>query len=100
MVDATRSGVRVAFEGDLDIAGSALARDVLQSVQRHVMHVTLDLSRVGAIDSAGLGVLVAGFRRAAASGGSLTVSRSSVAIDHALRVMGLTGMAASGAPDA
>ena len=91
-IEPDGGGMRVVFAGRLDIASAGIARRVLQSLQHRPMDVRLDLSRVAAVDAAGLGVLVAGVRRADATGGSLTVAGASEPIHRALRMAGLTSV--------
>ena len=91
-VEADGPSVHVVFSGRFDVVGAVVAREVLRSAQRRAADLHLDLSGVDAIDAAGLGVLVAGIRRAASTGGSLSISRASDAIQHAFRVVGLTGV--------
>jgi anti-anti-sigma factor len=52
------SGTRVAVVGDLDMVGSAAARDALRDLGGDAGEVTLDLAEVGYLASAGVGMLL------------------------------------------
>jgi len=81
---------RVALVGDLDDAGGKLARRQLaREVDSGKVNLTIDLDRVGALDSSGLAALIATLRRARDRGGDVQVQASQ---PHIRRVMELTGL--------
>jgi anti-anti-sigma factor len=81
---------RVALVGDLDDAGGKLARRQLaREVDSGNVNLTIDLDRVGALDSGGLAALIATLRRARERGGDVRVQASQ---PHIRRVMELTGL--------
>jgi anti-anti-sigma factor len=81
---------RVALVGDLDEAGGKLARRQLaREVDSGNVNLTIDLDRVGALDSGGLAALIATLRRARDNGGNVRVQASK---PHIRRVMELTGL--------
>ena len=81
---------RVALVGDLDDAGGNLARRRLaREVDSGIVNLTIDLDRVGALDSGGLAALIATLRRARDRGGNVRVEASQ---PHIRRVMELTGL--------
>jgi anti-anti-sigma factor len=81
---------RVALVGDLDDAGGKVARRQLaREVDSGIVNLTIDLDRVGALDSGGLAALIATLRRARDRGGDVRVQASQ---PHIRRVMELTGL--------
>jgi anti-anti-sigma factor len=65
-------GAQIAeVTGDIDLTTVATLRDRLLGLADSEQPLIVDLNRVGFIDSAGLGVLIAAARRAGAHGGSL-----------------------------
>ncbi|HEY7982090.1 MAG TPA: STAS domain-containing protein [Candidatus Eremiobacteraceae bacterium] len=81
---------RVALIGDLDDAGGKVARRQLaREVESGKVNLTIDLDRVGALDSGGLAALIATLRRARDRGGDVRVQTSQ---PHIRRVMELTGL--------
>jgi len=81
---------RVALVGDLDDAGGKLARRRLaREVDAGNVNLTIDLDRVGALDSGGLAALIATLRCARDNGGNVRVQASK---PHIRRVMELTGL--------
>lgn len=81
---------RVALVGDLDDAGGKFARRQLaREVDSGNINLTIDLDRVGALDSGGLAALIATLRRARDNGGNVRVQASQ---PHIRRVMELTGL--------
>ena len=88
LVDTTAA--RVALVGDLDEAGGKVARRQLaREVDAGSVDLTIDLDRVGAIESSGLAALIATLRRARDRGGNVRVRTS---LPHVRRVMDLTGL--------
>ena len=81
---------RVALVGDLDDAGGKIARRRLaREVDSGNVNLTIDLDKVGALDSGGLAALIATLRRARDRGGDVRVRASQ---PHIRRVMELTGL--------
>jgi anti-sigma B factor antagonist len=88
LVDSTAA--HVALVGDLDDAGGKVARRQLaREVDAGSVNLTIDLDRVGAIESSGLAALIATLRRARDRGGNVRVRASQ---PHVRRVMELTGL--------
>jgi anti-sigma B factor antagonist len=93
-IEVTKSfdttAARVALVGDLDDAGGKAARRQLaREVDAGNINLTIDLDRVGAIESSGLAALIATLRRARDRGGNVRVRASQ---PHVRRVMELTGL--------
>ena len=93
-IEVTRLGrateARVALIGDLDDAGGKTARRRLaREVDSGNVNLTIDLDRVGALESGGLAALIATLRRARDRGGDVRVQASQ---PHIRRVMELTGL--------
>jgi anti-anti-sigma factor len=87
---ANGTDARVALVGDLDDAGGKVARRRLaREVDLGNVNLTIDLDRVGALDSGGLAALIATLRRARDRGGDVRVRASR---PHIRRVMELTGL--------
>ncbi len=84
------TAARVALVGDLDDAGGKLARRQLaRAVQAGRINLTIDLDKVGALNSGGLAALIATLRLARNRGGDVRVQASQ---PHIRRVMELTGL--------
>ena len=67
--------VVVRVEGDVDVGNTLALRETLSSALGDGRErVLLDLQQVEFIDSAGVGLLVTGQRRAAAAGGALALA--------------------------
>jgi anti-sigma B factor antagonist len=93
-IEVTKSfdtnAAQVALVGDLDDAGGKVARRQLaREVDAGNVNLTIDLDRVGAIESSGLAALIATLRRARDRGGNVRVRASQ---PHVRRVMELTGL--------
>ncbi len=71
-----RDGVTVVtVSGDLDVSDALSLRETLGQAQGDdTRSVLLDLTEVGFIDSAGIGLLVAAQRRAAGAGGQFALA--------------------------
>ena len=81
---------RVALIGDLDDSGGKIARRQLErAVAAGKVNLTIDLDRVGALNSGGLAALIATLRMARNRGGDVQVQASQ---PHIRRVMELTGL--------
>ena len=85
-----RTDAHVALVGDLDDAGGKAARRLLASaVKSGKIDLTIDLDRVGALDSSGLAALIATLRLARNRGGNVCIHATQ---PHIRRVMELTGL--------
>lgn len=82
--------VVVEVGGDLDVqTGPALREELYALAAQGEADVVLDLSRVGFLDSSGLGVLVGGLKRMRASQGSLRLAGCTAAVADVLNLTGL-----------
>lgn len=80
----------VTVSGEVDIASAPVLRETLLSVLAEGPHqLVIDLDQVTFLDSTGIGVLVAAFRRATEAGGSMGVVCHS---KRSLRVLEITGL--------
>lgn len=76
--------------GEVDIYTAPLLKDALLGVESGGIHrIVLDLSRVGFIDSVGLGVLLGGLRRARSGGGDMVLAGPGPRTGRILDVTGL-----------
>jgi anti-anti-sigma factor len=83
-------GVRVAFNGELDIAGAQEAEEALRQAEAdRAGALTIDLRGLTFMDSTGLRLLVAADRRANETGRALRIVRGP---DPIQRVLELTGL--------
>jgi anti-anti-sigma factor len=83
-------GVEVALSGEIDIAVAEELEAWLLEACDGKEALTLDLSKVGFMDSTGLHMLIGVKRELDASGRQLLLSRVSEPIDELLSVSGLT----------
>jgi anti-sigma B factor antagonist len=91
-LDVSRSGslVRVAATGEIDSSSAPVLREQLDTLlDGEATEITLDLGRVTFLDSAGLCVLAAAYRRAAAQDVRMRVLASSRAVIRPLQITGL-----------
>lgn len=89
----TRSGgiAVIAVEGDVDIYTAPRLREVLKEADAAGCgQIVLDLGRCTFLDPTGLGVIVAGLRRARERDGSLALACGSESILKIFRITGLT----------
>ena len=78
------------LKGDLDIDGARIARDRLSGLFRTGrVDVTLNLDRVGFLDSTGLATLISALRRARERGGDVRVETTNPRIRRVLEVTAL-----------
>ena len=91
LVDGT---VEIAPSGEIDLDNAHVLRDAVNDVLAAgtPSRICLDLYRVMLIDSIGIGILVACFHAAAASGVKLVVSHPSPTVYRQLWVSGLVGL--------
>jgi anti-sigma B factor antagonist len=79
----------VVLRGDLDLGTAPDLRECLVKVIDEGARIVVDLEAVGFLDSAGLGILVGGLKRARTRGGDLELVCSSREILKPLEITGL-----------
>jgi anti-sigma B factor antagonist len=79
----------VVLRGDLDLATASQLRECLVEVIDDGARIVIDLETVGFMDSAGLGILVGGLKRARTADGELELVCSSQEILKPLEITGL-----------
>jgi anti-anti-sigma factor len=86
--------VEIAPSGEIDLDNAHVMRDAVNDVLNRASPggICLDLQRVMLIDSIGIGILVACFHTAAASGVKLFVSHPSPTVYRQLWISGLVGL--------
>jgi anti-sigma B factor antagonist len=91
-VDGSRAPYTVvSLRGDIDVlSGPRLRECLVELVSEGHRRVVLDLSRVVFIDSAGLGIIVAGLKRLRALEGDLALAGATA---NVLNVFEITGLA-------
>ena len=92
-INASKRGPRlhVKLSGELDHHSAEQTRNMLDTLLKDitVRDLTLDLSGVSFMDSAGLGVILGRYRILCMRGGHLTVMGMSGAIDKIFRMSGV-----------
>jgi anti-sigma B factor antagonist len=88
-VEREESATLVALRGDLDLLTAPALRECLVKVIDEGARIVVDLEAVGFLDSAGLGILVGGLKRARTGGGELELVCSSRDVLKPLEIMGL-----------
>jgi anti-anti-sigma factor len=85
--------VEIVPSGEIDLDNAHVIRDAVNdALAAGPERICLDLQRVMLIDSIGIGILVACFHVAAASGVKLVVSHPSPTVYRQLWVSGLVGL--------
>lgn len=86
--------VEITPSGEIDLDNAHVLRDAVNGVltTSTPARICLDLRRVTLIDSIGIGILVACFHAAAASGVKLVVSQPSPTVYRQLWISGLVGL--------
>lgn len=86
--------VEISPSGEIDLDNAHVMRDAVNDILTTQVprRICLDLKRVMLIDSIGIGILVACFHAAAASGVHLAVSHPSPTVYRQLWVSGLVGL--------
>jgi anti-sigma B factor antagonist len=89
-VSGSAPAVRVAADGEIDSTSAPVLRDRLAALlDQGVTDLTVDLTAVSFLDSAGLCVLAATYRRMSADSHRLRVVASSRAVIRPLQITGL-----------
>jgi anti-anti-sigma factor len=94
--------VEITPSGEIDLDNAHVMRDAVNDVLTTSTpeRICLDLQRVMLIDSIGIGILVACFHVAAASGVKLAVTHPSATVYRQLWVSGLVGLLGCAEPPA
>ncbi|HEX5780368.1 MAG TPA: STAS domain-containing protein [Solirubrobacteraceae bacterium] len=88
-VERGEAATLVVLRGDLDIVTAPELRECLVKVIDEGARVVIDLEAVGFLDSAGLGILVGGLKRARTRGGELELVSTSHDVLKPLEITGL-----------
>jgi anti-sigma B factor antagonist len=91
-IDVSETGpdVRLTAAGEIDSTSAPVLKDRLDALlDEGATDLVVDLTRVTFLDSAGLCVLAAGYRRASADGRRIRVLASSRAVIRPLQITGL-----------
>ena len=88
-VEPGEAATLVVMRGDLDIATAPELRECLVKVIDEDARIVIDLEAVDFLDSAGLGILVGGLKRARTHGGELELVCSSHDVLKPLEITGL-----------
>ena len=88
-VEREEAATLVVLRGDLDLATSSDLRECLVKVIDEGARIVVDLEAVGFLDSAGLGILVGGLKRARTAGGDLELVCSGRDVLKPLEITGL-----------
>lgn len=89
LATAGGDGPHVTLAGDLDAAGTARLRALLDDEVGPGVRLSLDLSRVTRLSAEALAALVHTYRRLRDSGGELVLTAASEPVVRVLRVSGL-----------
>jgi anti-sigma B factor antagonist len=79
----------LVLRGDLDAATASQLRECLVEVIDEGARVVIDMEALDFLDSAGLGILVGGLKRARTHGGELELVCSSSAVLKPIEITGL-----------
>ena len=88
-VESGDTATLVVLRGDLDISTAGKLRECLVEVIDEGARIVIDLEAVDFLDSAGLGILVGGLKRARTRGGELELVCSSQDVLKPLVITGL-----------
>jgi anti-sigma B factor antagonist len=88
-IHTTDDGAMLTVVGDIDALTAHALQDALAEAQHQFGSVSLDLSAVEFIDSAGLGILVGAWRRAVAKDHRFVIRAPSVPVRRNLDISGL-----------
>jgi anti-sigma B factor antagonist len=90
-----RQSVTVVLTGELDLASAPQLRSTLADLAGGgIVHVIVDVANLGFIDSTGIGILVADFKRLTSNGGSLAVRNAGPRIYRIFEMTGLIDLLA------
>jgi anti-sigma B factor antagonist len=87
--DAAGGGTVIACMGELDRATVAALQDALSRAEADGGAITVDLGRLGFMDSCGLATILASDRRLRESGGRLRLVRGPHAVNRLFELTGL-----------
>jgi anti-sigma B factor antagonist len=79
----------LVLRGDLDLATASELREALVEVIGDGARIVIDMEALDFLDSAGLGILVGGLKRARSHGGELELICSSRAVLKPIEITGL-----------
>ena len=88
-VEPGEAATLVVLRGDLDLSTASELRECLVKVIDEGARIVIDLEAVDFLDSAGLGILVGGLKRARTHGGELELVCSSHDVLKPLEITGL-----------
>ena len=88
-VERRAAATLVVLRGDLDLATAPELRECLVKIIDEGARIVVDLDAVDFLDSAGLGILVGGLRRARTRGGDLELVCSHGQVLRPLEITGL-----------
>ena len=88
-VEPGEAATLVVLRGDLDLATAPELRECLVEIIDEGARIVVDLEAVDFLDSAGLGILVGGLKRARSAGGELELVCSSRDVLKPLEITGL-----------
>jgi anti-sigma B factor antagonist len=87
---AGRERVVVRVHGAVDLfAAPELKRELLETIERGVLEIILDLSGTAFLDSTGLGALLTAHKRLAARDGQLTIVNGVSGVERVFQITGL-----------
>jgi anti-sigma B factor antagonist len=79
----------IVLRGDLDLSTAPDLREALVEVIDEGARIVIDMEAIDFLDSAGLGILVGGLKRARTNGGELELVCSSHAVLKPIEITGL-----------
>lgn len=91
-IDTAGTPCTIRLTGDLNIYHATAARDALLPLIAQHRTLAVDLSGIDEIDTAGVQVLIAGRRDAAASGGEFRLTGRSKCVVNVMDAMNLAGI--------
>ena len=92
-VDTLGDRATLHVSGDVDVATAPELRDtVVRLISEGRTHIVFDCTRLGFIDSTGLGVLIGARARALAANGSVALTGVGPALQRLLAVTGIEGL--------
>ena len=89
-----RGTLYVYLSGDLDQSCAALTRSRIDDLLAHTgaRRLVLDLSRLGFMDSSGIGLILGRYRKLSEQGGELLLKWDGPAVERMLKLSGLTDL--------